>query len=147
MIAVAVISLSLLGISGWLIDSHLRAWRRARDSDEFSDREKQFAFAMLRRRMMASSTIGATGAAIAVGPIVPPRPMAMTVYLAILLGACSWIMLLALFDVWATRQHYRQLRSEQRSKQTQLAMELAEMRERSSMSASAAMQSSTEADG
>jgi hypothetical protein len=141
MIAVVIISLSLLGISGWLIDSHLRAWRRARDSDELSDREKRFAFAMLRRRMMASSTIGATGAAIAVGPIVPPRPMAMTVYLAMLLGACAWIMLLALFDVWATRQHYRQLRSEQRSKQMQLAMEMAAMRE------AAALQTTVEADG
>jgi hypothetical protein len=147
MIAVVIISLSLLGVSGWLIDSHLRSWRQARDSGELSERERQFALAMLRRRLLASGTIAATGAAIAVGPAVPHQPMAMTVYLAVLLGACAWIMVLAMFDVVATRQYYRQLRSEQRAKQMQLATELAAMRENASFGNGAGVRQTVEAKG
>ncbi len=65
---------------------------------------------MFRRRMLASGMIGGIGAAIGVGPIVPRAPLAMAFYLATLLAACAWIMLLAMLDVWATRRHYRQLR-------------------------------------
>ena len=129
MFAVLFISLSLLGISGLLMDSHRRTWQEARDSHTLPERDKRFAGSMFRLRMLASGTIGAVGAANAVGPLVPHAPLAMTVYLAVLLAACAWIMLLAMFDVWATRQHYRRLRSEQRAKQVQLAVEMSAMSE------------------
>jgi hypothetical protein len=80
--------------------------------------------------MQASSTIGVVGAAIAVGPIVPHRPGPMTLYLAALLAACAWIMLMALLDFWATRQHYQRIRSEQMTAQIRLAMELRAAEER-----------------
>ncbi|MGE3241640.1 MAG: hypothetical protein AB7I57_11265 [Pirellulales bacterium] len=127
MLGVVVISLALLGISGWLIDSHRRNWREALSSNKIGDREKRFAGAMYRRRMLASSTIGATGAAIALWPVIPPRPMAITLYLAALLAACAWIMLLALVDFVATRHYYRRLRQEQLAKQVELAVEMASL--------------------
>lgn len=129
MFAVIFISLSLLGISGLLMDSHRRTWREARDSATLPERDKRFAGSMFRRRMLASGTIGAVGAAIAVGPLVPRVPLAMAAYLAALLAACAWIMLLAMFDVWATRRHYRRLRSEHRDRQVQLAVEMSTMSE------------------
>jgi len=127
--SVILISLLLLGISGLLIDSHRRAWREARESSTLSEREKHFAGSMFRRRILASGTIGAIGTGIAVGPLVPRLPLAMAVYLALLLAACAWILLLAMFDVWATRRHYRQLRNEHRAKQVQLVAEIAAMSE------------------
>lgn len=124
MLGVIFISLSLLSISGLLIDSHRRAWQLARESSTLPERDKRFAGAMYRRRMLASSTIGLVGAAIAVGPLVPRSPLPMAAYLAALLAACAWIMLLAMIDVLATRQHYRRLRSENRARQLQLTLEM-----------------------
>ncbi len=129
MIAVIIISLLLLGISGLLIDSHRRTWREARDSATLPERDKRFAGSMFRRRLLASGTIGAIGAGIAVWPLVPRQPLAMAAYLAMLLAACTWIMLLALLDFWATRQYYRRLRSEHRDKQVHLAVEMTTMSE------------------
>src|SRR5882724_4342193 len=124
MVAVFVASLALLAVCGLLLDSHRRTWQHARDSDEFSPREKRYALSQYRRRMQASGTIGLVGAAIAVGPLVPHRPEPMTLYLAALLAGCTWIMLMALLDFWATRQHYHRIRSEQMTAQVQLAREI-----------------------
>jgi len=129
MLGVILISLVLLGLSGLLIDSHRRTWHQARDSADLSDRDRRFAQSMFRRRMLASGMIGGIGAAIGIGPIVPREPLAMAFYLAALLAACTWIMLLAMIDVWATQRHYQQVRREQRSKQRQLTVELASMGE------------------
>lgn len=129
MLSVILISLSLLGVSGLLIDSHRRAWREARDSSTLPERDKRFAGAMFLRRMLASGTIGGIGVGIALWPLVPRVPLAMAVYLAMLLAACAWIMLLAMLDVWATRRHYRRLRTEHRAKQLRLAGEMASMTE------------------
>jgi hypothetical protein len=128
-VSIVFISLALLGISGLLMDSHRRAWREAREATGLSERERRFAGAVYRRRMLASGTVGAVGAAIAVGPLVPRRPLPISVYLAMLLAACAVIMLLAMLDVWATRRHYRQMRNEHRHKQLELAVELAAARE------------------
>jgi hypothetical protein len=129
MIGAFVISLALLGMSGLLIDSHRRTWRDARESTTLADRDKRFAQSMFRRRMLASGMIGGIGAAIGVGPIVPREPLAMAAYLAMLLAACTWILLLAMLDIWATRRHYQQVRMEQLSKQLQLTVEMASMGE------------------
>ena len=124
-----VISLALLGISGLLIDAHLRTWREARESATLADRDKRFAQSMFRRRMVASAMIGGIGAAIGVGPIVPREPLALAFYLATLLAGCVWILLLAMLDIWATRRHYQRVRTEQLSKQLQLTVEMASLSE------------------
>jgi hypothetical protein len=123
MIAAFVISLSLLGLSGLLIDSHRRSWREANDA-KLPERDCRFAHSMYRRRMQASGTIGIMGAGVGVWPIVPRQAGPMALYTATLLAACAWIMVLAVLDVWATRRHYRRIRSEQLAKQLQLALEI-----------------------
>lgn len=125
MLAAFFVSLMLLGLSGLLIDSHRRSWREARESATLPERDRRFARSMYRRRMQASMMIGVIGAGIGVGPIVPRQPGPMALYLAMLVVACAWIMLLALLDVWATRQHFQRLRTEQLAKQLQLALEMA----------------------
>ena len=129
MVAAFIISLTLLGLSGLLIDSHRRSWREARESTKLPERDRRYARSLYLRRMQASSMIGAVGACIGVWPIVKGHPGPMVMYTAMLLAACVWIMLLALVDVWATRRHYQRLRSEQLAKQLQLALEMAAVSE------------------
>ena len=127
MIAAFILSLTLLGLSGLLIDSHRHSWREARASAALSERDRRFARSMYLRRMQASGMIGVMGAAIGIWPMVQghQQPWRLALYTAILLAACAWIMLLAMLDVWATRRHYQRVRSEQLAKQLQLTVEMA----------------------
>jgi hypothetical protein len=129
MLAVAIISLTMLGLSGLLIDSHRRTWREVRDSVAVATVDREFARAMYFRRMQASALVGLMGAAIGLWPLFDnqARPWALLFYTAILLAACAWSMALAMFDLWATRRHYHRKRIEQRKKQMQLAVDLAAM--------------------
>lgn len=124
MIPTFMLSLILLGLSGLLIDSHRRGWHAADASTALSARDKRFALSQYRRRMQASSMIGVMGAAIAVWPIIPRQPGPMAMFMGALLAACGWIMMLALLDAWATRQHYRRLRDENLAAHVRLAREL-----------------------
>ncbi len=112
MLTIFAASLILVGLSGVLIDSHRRAWRAAQQDARLTDRQRRFARAQYYRRMQASGIIGVIGLAIGVKPLVPLEPWPLTLYLASLIGACACIMLLALLDVWATRQHYRRINDE-----------------------------------
>jgi Tfp pilus assembly protein PilV len=127
MVAVVIISLTLLGLSGLLIDSHRRTWREARESTSLSEADKSFARAMYLRRMQASAMVGVMGAAIGIWPAVDQqaRPWTLLLYTAILLVACAWSMALAMFDIWATRRHFHRKRMESLSKQLQQTVEMA----------------------
>lgn len=127
MFAVVIFSLTLLGLSGLLIDSHRRTWREARESTTLSEADKKFARAMYVRRMQASAMVGVMGAAIGVWPVVDQqaRPWTLLLYTAILLVACAWSMALAMFDIWATRRHIQRKRMENLAKQLQLTVEMA----------------------
>jgi len=131
MFAVAIISLTMLGLSGLLIDSHRRTWRDARDSSALSQADKQFARAMYGRRMLASALVGLMGAAIGVWPLFDnqSRPWALLFYTTTLLTACAWSMALAAMDFWATRRHYQRKRIEQLKKQMQLTVEMTALAE------------------
>ncbi len=124
MVTVYATSLVLIGLSGLMLDMHRRSWRGAQQDPSLSDRDRRFAQAQYRRRTQASAIIGALGLAIGMGPLVPLRPWPMVLYVASLAGACGCILLLAAIDVWATRQNYARLRSEQLAAQMKLAREL-----------------------
>ena len=124
MIATWIVSLLLIGLSGWMLDWHRRSWRRAEADTSISDSERRYALSQFRRRMQASSIIGVLGVAIALGPIVPRRPWPMMIYLMSIAGACFAITLLAAIDAWATRQYFARLRSQNLAAQVQLVREL-----------------------
>src|SRR4029079_10669780 len=113
MIATCVVSLFLIGLSGVLLDLHRRSWRTVQQIESISPGDLRFARAQYRRRTQASGTIGLLGAVLAVYPLVPRAPLPITFYLVAITLACMAIMLLAALDVWATRQNYQRLRSEQ----------------------------------
>lgn len=124
MVAIYATSLVLMGLSGLMLDVHRRSWRAARQDESMTERDRRFALAQYRRRMQGSAMIGVLGAAIAMQPLVPPRPWPMAIYVASLAGACGCIMVLAALDALATRQNYLRLRSEQLAAQLKLAREL-----------------------
>jgi hypothetical protein len=55
---------------------------------------------------------------------VPHAPLPITLYLMAITLACGAIILLAALDVWATRQNFLRLRSEQLSAQIKLVRKL-----------------------
>jgi hypothetical protein len=124
MVAFYATSLLLIGLSGLMLDMHRRRWRAARQDRSLSERDVRFARAQYRRRNQASGIIGVLGAAIGIGPLVPPAPWPLVLYVVFLAGACLCITLLAGIDAWATRQNFARLRSEQLAAQIKLAREL-----------------------
>ncbi|MEX2317657.1 MAG: hypothetical protein WD669_10935 [Pirellulales bacterium] len=124
MFAKYVVPLLLIGISGLLLDSHRRSWRAAQRDDRLSERDRRFARSQYLRRTQASSIIGVIGAALGCYPLVPAEPEPMAIYLAALVGACAAIMLLALLDLWATRQNLRRIADEQMAAQYKQAMKM-----------------------
>lgn len=118
-----IVPLLLIGLSGLLLDSHRRSWRAARQNEKLSDRDRRFARSQYFRRTQASGIIGLIGAGLGVRPLVPDEPLPFLIYLAALVGGCACMMLLALLDVWATRQNFRRIRNEQLAGEVTLAME------------------------
>ncbi len=124
MIANYVASLLLIGLSGVLLDMHRRSWRNAEQDETLAPHERRFALSRYRRRMQASGIIGALGVAIGCEPLVPHEPWPITLYALSLAGACFAIVVLAMIDVWATRQHLARLSSEHLAAQVKLARDL-----------------------
>jgi hypothetical protein len=117
MVMVFAISLLLMVLSGLMLDMHRRSWRVAQADPRLSEGDLRFARSQYRRRTQASGIIG-------VGPLVPPEPWPMMLYVASLAGACLCIVLLAALDAWASQQNFARLRSEQLAAQIKMAREL-----------------------
>jgi hypothetical protein len=124
MISTSIVSLFLLGLSGVLLDLHRRSWRSVQQMESISPADLRFARSQYRRRIQASATIGVLGAVLGVYPLVPHAPLPITLYLIAITLACLAIMLLAALDVWATRQNFMRMRSEQLATQVKLARDL-----------------------
>lgn len=106
------LSLVLLGVSGYLIDGHLRAWRGQQEDASLSPRALRSARQQFLRRMQASSLIGCLGALVAIWPVIPRHPVWMGGYVLLLSVASLWIVLLALVDAWATSARMQDLRAQ-----------------------------------
>lgn len=126
-----ILSLTLLGISGLLIDAHRRRWRGVAADGNIAESNLRYARAEYRRRMRACSAIGVVGALIGVWPLVPRHPLWISTYLALLLLATLGILLLAVLDGWATSQRFHRLRTAQQILQTRLAHELEQQKAQS----------------
>lgn len=124
MLATVVLSLILMGLSGFLLDLHRRSWRSTEQDASLTPIERRYALSQYRRRMQASAIIGVLGAAIGCRPLVPHDPVWLLLYVISLLGACLAITVLACMDAWATRQHFARVRSEHVAAQVKLVREL-----------------------
>jgi hypothetical protein len=124
MAGVIVTSLLLLGLSGYLLDSHRRSWLAAQADQKLSEKDLRFARAQYLRRRQASGIIGLLGVAVALGPLVPQRPWPMVLYMLAMGIACGCMMILAALDVFATRHNLARLKSEQLAAEIKLVREL-----------------------
>ena len=105
---ILLVSLGLLAAAVAMMRWHVRAWRASQceeiDSEEFDYRRHQF-----RRRMQSSAMLGLLAIALAAGHFLPLWIHSNWFHLAFwcvaLLVAC-WLGLLALADMWATKQHF-----------------------------------------
>lgn len=131
MLLTTILSLTLLGVSGLLIDAHRRRWRAIMADGAISENNRRYAQSEYRRRMRASSGIGVVGAMIGVWPVVPRHPLWISVYLALLLLVTLAILLLAVLDGWATSQRFHRLRTAQHILQTRLVRELEQQKSKS----------------
>lgn len=124
MIGTCIVSLLLIGLSGFLLDLHRRSWRSVQQVESISLADLRFARSQYRRRTQTSGTIGVLGVVLGVYPLVPRAPLPFTLYLVAITLACLAIMLLAALDSWATRQNFLRLRSEQLATQIKLSRDL-----------------------
>jgi hypothetical protein len=124
MVATFIIALSLITLSGVMLDMHRRSWRQAELDTTLSNVDRRYALSQFRRRMQASGIIGVIGATIAIGPLVPHRPWPFLLYLLSIAGPCLAIVVLAGMDAWATRQHFARLQSQSLAAQLKLAREM-----------------------
>ncbi len=118
-----IVPLALIGLSGFLLDAHRRAWRTAQDDYRLTDRDRRFARSQYLRRTQGSSLIGIVGAAIACYPLVQD-PLAIILYMLALFAACVCMLMLAMLDVIATRHNAQRIENEQIAAQVKTAMKL-----------------------
>jgi hypothetical protein len=131
----ALIGLALLVVAGLLIDSHRRTWyRRQAELVEPRDKPQQRAWRAARgeyiRRMIASGTVAAMGLLLGARDLVPDRPLAMVVYVLLLVLGCLWLMMLAMFDAWASMLRLSNTASQQETARILLERELEKARQK-----------------
>ncbi len=100
---------ALLIASGVLMGLHWRGWQAAQATDMEAEEERRFAWRQFRRRMQASGMIGLVGLGMLLGQFLRAPLMIVFFWTAIML-LLVWVVLLALVDALATRQHYGQVR-------------------------------------
>lgn len=115
------------GVAMWL---HARAWRRQQDED-LEEPDRVHYRGRYRRRMQVSGLIALVGLMIGLGDALVPWQKVPTLFaiywLAVILFA-TWILVLGLADMFATRAHTQAALARIRSQQRVLERQLAEAR-------------------
>jgi len=122
-------SVLLVVLSGVLIVSHRRAWRRVEEEDR-DEKQREFARRQKRRRIQASGMIGIVGAAMFVGQFLANMPLLMGFYWSGVILLVLWFLILAIADVVATQQHYSRLRRDIMIEEAKLQAEANRIRTR-----------------
>lgn len=99
------IGLLLVGLSAFLLASHWQQWRDAQGEQDSENRWRDHIAKIVRRRVVASSLVGAVGATLMAFETVPQTPLSITSYLLALVLMTSWIMWLACLDVLSNRRY------------------------------------------
>ncbi len=136
----ALIGLALLVTAGLMLDSHRRTWaeRRAQlgeDRDKQAQLDWRNGSAEYRRRMQASGTVAVLGLLFGARDFIPALPLAMAIYLLLLVAGCLWVLVLAMLDAWAGMVRMSQATSGQEAARARLEHELTKARERAEQEA------------
>jgi hypothetical protein len=119
-----VLSLFLIGLSVVLVAAHMRSSRHDAGSDPC---EAGFHRRQYRRRMLASSLIGAVGLALLAG-IRLEETLLAAAYWMVIMAVVVWIAALALIDLACSRAYFDQLRAEQLRQQDAFLSDIERLR-------------------
>ena len=99
-------SIGLLLIVIVLLVVHVRSWRRAR-REATEPVELRFAWRQFRRRMQASAMLGIVALAIPLGSSIPyrERPNLFVYFWFAVAMLVTWVLVLAMLDMFATARH------------------------------------------
>lgn len=121
--------LGLLVLSLFLVWHHKASWdltqTESAGDDAGSQHELEYRRRQYRRRTQASTVIGLIGAAIAAHPWIA-TPRAAVLYLAGLVAAVAWILLLGMLDLFSSYNYFSRLRRHQHAERTSLEAQLRE---------------------
>lgn len=122
----AVFSLFVIASAAGLLWWHVHSWKR-HQHDAVTPRDLDYHRRQFRRRMQTSAMLAILGLGIMIGRLLmllPGAAMFITIYWCGVLALLGWIALLALADVWATRQHFGALRTDFLVEQAKMKAEL-----------------------
>ncbi|MHC4399615.1 MAG: hypothetical protein ACYTG0_08040 [Planctomycetota bacterium] len=127
-----LIGLVLCFAAGWLVDSHLRAWRNVRQRrDELDPHEWEYRLSQFNRRMQTSAILGLLGLGILVGQLIGALgvpPLVRFLYWGAIMLLTVWLGVLAFVDFSATRRYFGRLREDFHDQKTRLQEELRRLR-------------------
>ncbi|MCG8583811.1 MAG: hypothetical protein MI757_03770 [Pirellulales bacterium] len=129
MLPTILLSTCLLLVAAGLMTWHWQAWKAVRDhAAESTDRD--FAWSQFRRRAQASAMMGLL-AVFMLGSLWIERmaPWGFAVYIIAMLVLIAWVVLLALADMIATRQHFAHAQIKNLAEQARLQGELVRLQE------------------
>ena len=120
-----MLGLLLLAAAAGLIASHVRTWHRAR-GNELESVEQDYRRRQYRRRLQASGMIGLVGILLPLGTLIPLQlhPSLFVFFWFGVMLLTVWIMLLALGDMFSTRNFARRAQRENLVRQAKLRAEL-----------------------
>lgn len=124
--SVMIVSFLLVLAAAVLMVSHVRAWRAFQqeglDAEELDYRRRQY-----RRRMQTSGMLGVMAIAVAVGYYLTLwfRSGWMAGLFGItMMAMATWVAMLAIVDVWATKHHFTRMRDHCIVEQARLRAEI-----------------------
>ncbi len=100
------LGLLLIGLSGCLLATHWQQWRDSQQRRHAEPKWCDYFLRTTRRRAVASSLVGVVGFTLLAFETVPRTPLSITAYLLSLVVMTSWILWLALVDLWAARSFH-----------------------------------------
>ncbi len=118
--------------AGWLIDSHLRTWRKVRQrKEDLEPHELDYRRRQFRRRMQTSAMLGLVGAGILVCQLVSllsvPRVLVVVLWGGVML-LVLWLVLLAVADAVSTRLYFNRVKRSYVAEEARLHAELRRLR-------------------
>jgi hypothetical protein len=129
-----IVAVVLITFGASLMVSHVRSWRRRRDSLIADEKEFGFFEKRYRRRMRIAATFVILGVLIGVGDALLPmhknQPLAISLYWIGVLLLTGWVMLQGFGDLWSTAAYTGAELTRIRQKRHELERQLVEFKHR-----------------
>jgi hypothetical protein len=131
MLPTLLLSLSLLLATSGLMAWHWRGWKATRDAD-IVPAERDYLWSQFRRRSQATAMLGVLAVLMLASLWLElMAPWVFAIYILSMLALVAWVVLLAVADMIASRQHFSHVQTKNLSEETLLKAELYRLKEES----------------